>query len=176
MENPPAKIARYEYREQIGAGTFGAVYLCYDPQLKRNVAIKLRHQRATAQNDGAAELLHEAQSVARLRHPGIVAVLDTGCTDDGRGYIVYEYVEGYNLKQRIDAADFTREDAIRWVAETADALHYAHLQGLVHRDIKPANILVDRAGHTRLADFGLAKIDDSFFTDDTGACWAPWLT
>ena len=168
MEKPPAKIGRYECRQQIGSGTFGAVYLCYDPQLKRNVAIKLRHQRTSPLDESTAELLHEAQSVARLRHPEIVAVLDTGCTEDGRGYIVYEYVEGSNLKQRIDAADFTREDAIGWIAETADALHYAHLQGLVHRDIKPANILIDRSSHIRLADFGLAKLDDSFFTDDAG--------
>jgi serine/threonine protein kinase len=165
---PPAKIGRYEFRQPIGAGTFGAVYLCYDPQLKRNVAIKLRHQRTSPLGEGAGEILHEAQSVARLRHPGIVAVLDTGVTDDGRGYIVYEYVEGSNLKQRIEAADFTREVAVRWIAETADALNYAHLQGLVHRDIKPGNILIDRGGHTRLADFGLAKIDDQFFTDDAG--------
>jgi hypothetical protein len=144
------------------------VYLCYDPQLKRNVAIKVRHQPSTLLEGGTEELLHEAQGVARLRHPGIVAVLDTGITEDGRGYIVYEYVEGTNLKQRIEAADFNREEAIHWVAETADALHYAHLQGLVHRDIKPGNILIDRKGHTRLADFGLAKIDDQFFTDDAG--------
>jgi predicted Ser/Thr protein kinase len=165
---PPKTIGRYEVREQVGAGTFGAVYLCYDPQLKRNVALKVRHQLAAAGDEGAGELLHEAQSVARLRHPGIVAVLDTGIADDGRGYIVYEYVEGTNLKQRIEAEDFRREDAIHWIAETADALHYAHLQGLVHRDIKPGNILIDRNGHTRLADFGLAKIDDQFFTDDSG--------
>lgn len=164
----PSIIGRYEVREQIGAGTFGAVYLCFDPKLKRNVAIKVRHQPNSPQGGGSEELLHEAQSVARLRHPGIVAVLDTGTTDDGRGYIVYEYVEGQNLKQRIEAADFKREDAIRWCAETADALNYAHLQGLVHRDIKPGNILIDRGGHTRLADFGLAKIDDQFFMDDAG--------
>ncbi len=164
----PTKIGRYEVREQVGAGTFGAVYLCYDPQLKRNVAIKVRHQPANASDEGVGELLHEAQSVARLRHPGIVAVLDTGVTEDGRGYIVYEYVEGTNLKQRIEAEDYTRSEAIGWIAETADALHYAHLQGLVHRDIKPGNILIDRHGHTRLADFGLAKIDDQFFTDDAG--------
>jgi serine/threonine protein kinase len=164
----PKSIGRYEVREQVGAGTFGAVYLCYDPQLKRNVAIKVRHERETSLNAGTGELLHEAQSVARLRHPGIVAVLDTGVTDDGRGYIVYEYVEGTNLKQRIEAVDFRRDEAVQWVAETADALNYAHLQGLVHRDIKPGNILIDRNGHTRLADFGLAKIDDRFFTDDAG--------
>ncbi|HZZ26445.1 MAG TPA: protein kinase [Pirellulales bacterium] len=167
-EKPPLKIGRYECRRQIGLGTFGAVYLCFDPQLKRNVAIKLRHEHTSSLGNGATDLLHEAQSVARLRHPGIVAVLDTGCTEDGRGYIVYEYVAGNDLKRRIEMADFTREDAIRWISETADALHYAHLQGLVHRDIKPANILIDHSGHTRLADFGLAKIDDRFFTDDTG--------
>ncbi len=164
----PTKIGRYEVREQVGAGTFGAVYLCFDPQLKRNVAIKVRHQPASASDEGVGELLHEAQSVARLRHPGIVAVLDTGVAEDGRGYIVYEYIEGTNLKQRIEAEDYTRSEAIGWIAETAEAMHYAHLQGLVHRDIKPGNILIDRHGHTRLADFGLAKIDDQFFTDDAG--------
>ncbi|HEY2881267.1 MAG TPA: protein kinase [Pirellulales bacterium] len=164
----PEKIGRYELRREIGAGTFGTVYLAYDPQLKREVAIKLRRLKMSRADSKMTDLLHEGQSAARLRHPGIVSVLDTGTADDGCGFIVYEYVAGSNLRERIDAGNFNREEAVRWVSETALALHYAHTQGLVHRDVKPANILVDTADHTRLADFGLAKIDDSFFTDDAG--------
>ena len=152
--SPPDKVGRYELREEIGSGTFGEVFLCYDPQLKREVAIKLRRYQPSGSSGPTSDMLHEAQSVARLRHPGIVAVLDMGTTDDGRGFIVYEYVEGQNLRERIEAGDITRRDAVRWVAETAEALHYAHTRGLVHRDVKPANILIDTVGHTRLADFG----------------------
>jgi hypothetical protein len=162
----PEKIGRYEVREVIGSGNFGVVYRCHDSKLQRDVAIKLCHDCGSVA--ALDEFLHEARSAARLRHPGIVHVIDTGQTNDGRGFIVYEMVSGRNLQQRIKDADFSRKEAVEWLAAIADALHYAHKQSLVHRDVKPGNIIIDDSSRPHLTDFGLAKIDDQFFTEDAG--------
>jgi serine/threonine protein kinase len=164
----PTHIGRYRIVAELGAGTFGAVYRCFDEELKRDVAIKLPHSAQGAAPDMVEEFLHEARVAARLRHPGIVAILDANRTEDGRGYIVFEYIAGQTLQARILGADFDRTQAVRWIAEVADALHYAHKNSLVHRDIKPANILIDESGSAKLTDFGLAKMDDQFFMDDAG--------
>jgi hypothetical protein len=164
----PTHIGRYRIVAELGSGTFGAVYRCFDEELKRDVAIKLPHFSQGAAPGMVEEFLHEARVAARLRNPGIVAILDANRTDDGRAYIVYEYIAGQTLQARILFLDFTREQAVGWIAEVADALHDAHKNGLVHRDIKPANILIDESGSAKLTDFGLAKMDDQFFMDDAG--------
>jgi len=174
VPSPPKKldrqthIGRYRIVAELGHGTFGAVYRCFDEELKRDVAIKLPHAAQGAAPDMVEEFLHEARVAARLRHPGIVSILDTNRTEDGRGYIVFEYIAGQTLQARILGADFDRTQAVRWIADVADSLHYAHKNNLVHRDIKPANILIDESGNAKLTDFGLAKMDDQFFMDDTG--------
>lgn len=161
----PETIGRYRVMREVGSGSFGKVFRCRDEQLDRDVAIKLAHERIAGPSTAGEEFLHEARSCARLRHPNIVGVLDTGTTPDGRVFILYEFVAGRTLKQRIEAGDFTRDEGLLWLAETADALQHAHQQGLVHRDVKPGNILIDSNGHVRLADFGLATIDDSYCID-----------
>ncbi len=168
---PPAEltsIGRYEIKEELGSGSFGTVLRCVDTDLKRNVAIKIPHRRGKKAGNRVEEFLHEAQSVARLKHPGIVAVLDSSQTDDGRVFIVYEFIEGQTLQSRLKQRDYTFDDAARWVADAADALHHAHKNGIVHRDIKPANIMLDTDGRICVADFGLATIDDRFVTNDAG--------
>ena len=170
---PPAavlggSISRYVIRQQLGAGSFGVVLRCFDGDLKRDVAIKLPHRQGDSTADRVKEFLHEAQSAARLRHPGIVTVLDTGQSDDGRVYIVYEFIRGTTLQDRLDKGDYTLEEVVGWVAGTAEALHHAHKNGIVHRDIKPANILLDEESRPHIADFGLAKMDDRFFKNDAG--------
>ena len=164
----PTHIGRYRIVEELGRGTFGAVYRCFDEELKRDVAIKLPHDAPGATPGMVEEFLHEARVAARLRHPGIVSILDANRTEDGRGYIVFEYIAGQTLQAHILAADFDRLQAVRWIADVADALHCAHKNNLVHRDIKPANILIDESGSAKLTDFGLAKMDDQFFMDDAG--------
>ncbi len=161
-------IGRYTICDELGAGTFGVVYRCVDSELKRDVAVKLPHRGGASAADRAKEFLHEARSAARLRHPGIVTVLDTGETNDGRVYIVYEFIRGDTLQKRLDRGEYTLPQVVEWVAGSAEALHHAHKNGIVHRDIKPANILLDEEECPHIADFGLAKMDDHFFKDDTG--------
>jgi eukaryotic-like serine/threonine-protein kinase len=164
----PAAIGRYIVRRQLGAGSYGVVHRCFDEELKREVAIKLPHRAGPSSGERVKEFIHEARSAARLRHPGIVAVLDTSQTDDGQVYIVYEFIPGTTLQNRLEDGSYTLDDVIRWAAGTADALQHAHKNGVVHRDIKPANILLDEEGQPHVADFGLAKMDDRFFKNDAG--------
>lgn len=161
-------LGRYRISGTLGAGTFGVVYQCRDEELKRDVAIKVPRRGRGKGEQQAKQFLHEAQSAARLRHPGIVTVLDKGETEDGRAYIVYELVSGSSLQARMQGGEYTHRDAALWTAEIAEALQHAHQQGIVHRDIKPANVLLDERGKVKVADFGLAKMDDAFFTDDQG--------
>jgi hypothetical protein len=169
---PPQKeddsLGRYSIQKTLGSGSFGKVFQCFDEDLKRDVAVKVPHGSSANTAGKVKEFLHEAQSAARLRHPNIVTVLDTSQTADGRVFIVYEFIPGKTLQDHFEAGQYTHDDAARWVAEVADALHHAHKHGVVHRDIKPANILVDAEGKTHIADFGLAKRDDQFFKNDAG--------
>ena len=164
----PTRIGRYEVVEEIGSGTFGRVYRCHDARLKREVAIKLPHPGRPLSSEQVQGYLHEARGAARLHHAGIVSVLDTGEMEDGRGYVVYEYVAGSTLRDRYRQNDYTREEAVRWCTEIAEALHYAHMHKVVHRDVTPSNILIDAEGHVRLTDFGLAKVEDHFYREDRG--------
>jgi hypothetical protein len=163
----PAQIGRYKPLERLGGGACGTVYRCRDEQLERDVAIKLFNKGSSPDNR-LESVLHEAKSAARLHHPGVVAVLDTGLTDDGMGFVVYDFVRGSTLEHRIATQKLDRKEAVRWVVQIAEALHAAHKCGIVHRDIKPANILIDNAGQAHLTDFGIAKLDDRFFVKDAG--------
>jgi serine/threonine protein kinase len=133
--------------------------------MDRQVAIKVPTAWLVATERAKEEFLREARSVSRLQHEGIVQAYDFGQEADGRCYLVYEYVEGASLAERIKperlAADpLPPEEASKIVAQVAEALHYAHLQGMFHRDIKPANILLGRQGRAKVADFGLAVRED----------------
>jgi hypothetical protein len=157
----PSRIGRYDVQLRLGGGTFGDVYLAYDGLMDRRVAIKVPSATLLASQTATEEFLREARSVARLQHEGIVRAYDFGQDADGQCYIVYEYVEGTTLAERIKPERSAMDPlpqalAATMVAQVAEALHYAHLQGLVHRDIKPANILLDRQGKPKVADFGLA--------------------
>lgn len=158
----PKAIGRYQILGVLGKGGFGLVYRGYDPDLRRDVAIKVPLHGQEASFSQAEAYLAEARIVARLDHAGIVPVYDVGRTADDQCYVVSKFVAGGNLAGVIERQrpDFLRSAEI--VAQVAEALHYAHQHGLVHRDVKPANILMDDKQQPLVADFGLALCDDSF--------------
>lgn len=152
----PEKLGRYRLQSILGQGGFGTVYLAHDPEMDRPVAIKIANLKLLLSDQGRAAFLQEARSVARLRHPNIVTVYDFGQEADGRCFLVYEFIEGMNLANRMVQRRPSRSEATALVTQVAEALHCAHLQGLVHRDIKPGNILLDLKDRPYVADFGLA--------------------
>ena len=159
------RVGKYAIVRELGAGGFGVVYQAYDEQLQCTVAIKIRHSGRAGLSD---DLLHEARSIAQLDHPGIVRLLDADQTPQGVGYVVYEYIDGETLSAAPARNDVDRAQAVEWIAQVAEALHYAHRHKIVHRDIKPANILLGADRRPKLVDFGLARRDDQFFRNDSG--------
>ena len=158
------KLGRYDLIRVLGKGAMGLVYEGRDPNLDRRVAIKtIRVENLS--DEAAAEyevrFRTEARSAARLQHPNIVSVYDSD-RDIDIAYLVMEYVQGEDLKHHLDKGDvYTLEQTLSIMGDLLSALSYAHSQGVVHRDIKPANLLVIAGGRIKLADFGVARIQDS---------------
>ena len=148
---------RYRLDAQIGAGGMSTVYRAFDVTLERRVAVKLMHREIASDSDQLERFRREARSVAQLSHPHIVGVIDAG-GEDGRPYIVFEYVEGETLKERIRRVGrLPIDEAIAYAIEIARALGAAHAGAIVHRDIKPQNVLVDEEGSAKVTDFGIAR-------------------
>jgi eukaryotic-like serine/threonine-protein kinase len=148
---------RYELEELVGRGGMSSVYRAHDRLLERKVALKLLHEQYSDDSDYVERFRREARSVAQLSHANIVTVIDRG-EADGRQFIVFEYVDGENLKEfvtRCGALPVRR--ALELGVQIGGALAFAHRQGLVHRDVKPQNILLDRAGPAKVTDFGIAR-------------------
>ena len=137
-------------------GGFGTVYKARDPELDRVVAIKVPRSGNLAGPQEMDRFLREARSVAQLRHPAIVAVHEVGQVD-GVPYLVSDFVEGVTLTDLLSARRPSPREAAELIAEVADALHYAHQQGVIHRDVKPSNTMLDPDGQPHLMDFGLAS-------------------
>jgi serine/threonine-protein kinase len=155
---------RYALEREIGAGGMATVYLARDLRHGRNVAIKVVRPELSG-SGGIARFLREIELAARLQHPHILPVFDSGTLDDGDGgqtpYFVMPFVEGETLRARLGREkQLPVDDAISLAAEVADALAYAHANGVVHRDVKPENILMS-GGHGVVADFGVAKAIES---------------
>ena len=148
---------RYRLEAQIGSGGMSTVYRAFDTTLERQVAVKLMHREIASDSDQLERFRREARSVAQLSHPHIVGVIDAG-EEDGRPYIVLEYVEGETLKERIRRMGrLPIDEAIAYAIEIARALGAAHARAIVHRDIKPQNVLVDEEGSAKVTDFGIAR-------------------
>lgn len=163
-EGLSAAIPAYEVESLLGRGGMGAVYRAVQRSLKRTVAIKVLQPTADDELKFAERFRHEAETLARLNHPGIVHIHDFGETADGLLYLVMEYVDGTDVHRLIQANGRLSEDyALAVTAHVCDALAYAHSRGVVHRDIKPANVLIDQEGKVKVADFGLAKMVDPIF-------------
>ena len=155
---------RYELINEIGSGGMSTVWKAQDTVLGRAVAIKRLHPGLARDPEATRRFKNEAQAAARLSHPGIITVFDTGEDTDGP-YIVLEYVEGTNLAQILDAEGPLEPARAADVArQTAAAVDYSHAQGVIHRDIKPSNLMIDSDGKVRVADFGIAKTLDAGHT------------
>jgi serine/threonine protein kinase len=157
--SPPRRLGRFELLEELGLGSFGHVFRARDTELGRVVAIKMLRAGRLASRQEAERFLHEARSAARLHHPGLVALHETGQTEEGLYYLVEEFVEGETLAARLKAGRFGSRKAAELIADVADALDYAHRHGVIHRDVKPSNIQLDAADRPHLMDFGLAKYE-----------------
>ncbi len=158
----PKRIGRYRVDAVLGEGAFGRVYLGYDEQLDRKVAIKTPHPHRVSRREDMEAYLSEARTVAKLDHPHLVPVYDVGHTEDGLCYVVSKLIDGTDLESIIRQRRLSLLETIGIIAQVADALNYAHERDLVHRDIKPANILIDENGTAYVADFGLAIREEDF--------------
>ena len=158
---------RYRLEARIGAGGMSTVYRATDETLQRQVAIKLMNREIATDSDQLERFRREARAVAQLSHPHIVGVIDYG-EDDGRPYIVFEYVEGETLKERIRRnGRLPITEAVAYAIEIARALGTAHARHIVHRDVKPQNVLIDEEGSAKVTDFGIARtLDEEGLTAD----------
>ena len=148
---------RFRLDQRVGSGGMSTVYRAFDEKLERTVAIKVLHSGISADDDQLERFRREARAVARLSHPHVVNVIDAG-EDEGTPYIVFEYVEGETLKERIRAQGrLPSAEAVAYAIEIGRGLSAAHAERLVHRDVKPQNVLVDEEGRAKVTDFGIAR-------------------
>jgi serine/threonine protein kinase len=148
---------RYRLEAKLGSGGMSTVYLARDETLDRSVAVKVMHREMSEQADQLERFRQEARAVAKLSHPNVVSVIDAG-EDGGYPYIVFEYVKGETLKQRISRVGaLDTQEAIAYAIEVARGLSVAHARRMVHRDIKPQNVLIDEEGRAKLTDFGISR-------------------
>jgi eukaryotic-like serine/threonine-protein kinase len=148
---------RYRLESKLGSGGMSTVYLALDEVLDRPVAIKLLHREISEEADQLERFRREARAAARLSHPNLVGVIDAG-EDDGRPYIVFEYIEGRTLKRRLqEEGDLPVDEAVAYAIEIGRGLTAAHARKLVHRDVKPQNVLIDPDGRAKVTDFGIAR-------------------
>jgi serine/threonine-protein kinase len=171
MDDPKnERFGRYQILSELGRGAMGVVYQARDPKINRVVAVKtilLTGQPPEEEREYRERFFREAEAAGRLSHPGIVTIFDMGEEPETRApYIVMEFVAGQSLDKLLTREDHTLplETALQVTHELAEALDYAHAQGVVHRDLKPANILITEDGHPKIADFGVAKLNLANFT------------
>ena len=159
LEEAAALFPRWQVLRLLGRGGMGAVYQMHQPDLERDVAVKLLPIEACRDEHQVERFRREARTLAKLRHPGIVALHESGLSPAGHFYFVMEYVDGSTLGELIAAGKVDVATAIAVTTQVCEALAYAHGLGVVHRDIKPSNILLDSSGQAKVADFGLARVD-----------------
>jgi serine/threonine-protein kinase len=148
---------RYRLEARVAAGGMSTVYRAIDETLERTVAVKLMNREVATDSDQLERFRREARAVAQLSHPHIVGVIDAG-EDDGRPYIVFEYVEGETLKDLIRREGrLPLPEAVAYAIEIARALGAAHARHIIHRDVKPQNVLIDLEGSAKVTDFGIAR-------------------
>ncbi len=158
---------RYELEKLVGSGGMSNVFRAHDRLLERTVALKILHLQFSEDADYVERFRREARSVAQLAHPNIVTVIDRG-EQDGRQFIVFEFVAGENLKEIVARGPLPVRDAVQLALQVARALSFAHDRGLVHRDVKPQNVLLNDDGQAKVTDFGIARSLDMQGVTQTG--------
>ena len=161
------RLGKYHVTEVLGKGAMGVVYKAFDPNIRRVVAIKTI-RKELAEDDGTGQMIarfrNEAQAAGRLSHPGIVSVYEYG-EDGALSFIAMEFVQGNPLREYFNRkTKFEEADIVSIMVQLLEALEYSHEQGVVHRDIKPGNIIIMTNGKLKIADFGIARIDESNLT------------
>ena len=157
LEEVARHFPQLEILGLLGRGGMGIVYKAKQKHLDRVVALKILPPEISRDHSFAERFAREARSLARLNHPNIVSIFDSG-ESDGLFYFIMEFVDGTNLRQSLQAKQISPPEALAIVPVICDALQYAHDMGIVHRDIKPENVLLDKKGRVKIADFGLAKL------------------
>jgi predicted Ser/Thr protein kinase len=162
-------VERYELEELVGTGGMSSVFKARDRLLERPVALKILHEQYTLDPEYVERFRREARAVAQLTHPNIVTVIDRG-EQAGRQFIVFEYIDGENLKQLVNREGaLPVRDAIELTLQVARALGFAHHRGIVHRDVKPQNVILNDDGRAKVTDFGIARSVDVEGVTQTGA-------
>ena len=155
--SPGTKLGRYEVRYQIGSGGMGEVYLAYDTQLERTVALKILPENVAADQTRLQRFVQEAKSASALNHPNILTVFEIGQADSIH-FIACEYIDGETLRHHLSRSQMTLSEGLDICIQVTTALATAHKAGIIHRDIKPENIMIRRDGIVKVLDFGLAKL------------------
>ncbi len=160
------KYGRYEVIDEIGQGSMGVVYRAHDPQINRQIALKLLRQDRVTNEELVQRFLKEAQAMGGLAHPNIATVYDTG-RDHGTIFIAMEILQGKSLRDHMRDKELHHNEIVHIGVQVAEALDFAHRKGIVHRDIKPPNIIIDPDGNAKITDFGIAHIEDPTITQQT---------
>jgi eukaryotic-like serine/threonine-protein kinase len=162
------KLGRYEIRSKLGEGGMGEVYLAEDTKLNRKVAIKILPAKLASDKDRMRRFVQEAKAAAALNHPNIAHIYEIG-ESESTHFIAMEFIDGHTLRELIHGGQTDQLKLLRYLQHAAEGLAKAHAAGIVHRDLKPDNVMVTRDGHTKVLDFGLAKLVEPQRTSGTGS-------
>ncbi|HQR67664.1 MAG TPA: serine/threonine-protein kinase, partial [Thermoanaerobaculia bacterium] len=164
-ESLPASIGRYQVKRLLGRGGMGEVYLCADPALGRQVAVKILPANLGSDEKMRGRFLNEARAVAGINHPNVITIHDVGVTDDrdeglptGLLYLVLEYLEGLAVDEIMEKRRLSVDECLDIGIQALEGLKAAHQKRILHRDVTPANIMIEPDGRVKILDFGLSKL------------------